>query len=47
MNITSFPENDYIDNHTGLIIFVTEDVGLVVIKVDELNIYESLLPFPF
>ena len=47
MNITSFPENDYLDSHTGLIIFVAEDDGLVVIRVDELNIYESLLPFPF
>ena len=47
MNRTRFPENGYLDNHTGLIIFVVEECGLVTISVDELNVYESLLPFPF
>ena len=45
MNITSFPENEYYDKNNYLIIFAAVDDHVVLIRVDELNIYESLF-FP-
>ena len=45
MNITSFPENEYYDKNIYLIIFAAVDDHVVLIRVDELNVYESLF-FP-
>ena len=42
MNITSFPENEYYDKNIYLIIFAAVDDHVVLIRVDELNVYESL-----
>lgn len=46
-NEYSFPENEYPDKDNCLIIFVVVDDGVVLIRVDELNVYKSPLPFPF
>lgn len=41
MNITSVPENEYYDKNNYLIIFVVVDDHVVLIREDELNVYES------
>ena len=45
MNITSVPGNEYHDKNNCLIILVVVNDNVVLIRVDELNVYESPL-FP-